>query len=200
MKFVQKAKYFVAGVVASVLLATGVAKAVIEVPTLFKEGYTISANSFNALFKEVYQWLDGYTSSDDILGSWQCTSRAAIDPFGGELIQAGWSNAGDGLTMTITQRVEFSKVKDVYWMQSEKYPLNLAQYHAAGWNTGIRDTTRLLTRFVLIDNSIYTSPAAQHTPVGITRMSNGSFSMAGMYDTRTNCKRIADTPKINPLK
>ena len=72
IKFSQKAKYFLTGAVAMAVIIPLTVKAVDTIPLTFNEGDIISANIINTLLTRIGDVQRGYSSNQDIVGTWSC--------------------------------------------------------------------------------------------------------------------------------
>jgi len=73
MQLSQKTKYFVCGVIVTVILIPLAIKAVDSVPLQFREGDVISAGVINSLLGRINKVQKGFNSVDDLNGTWSCT-------------------------------------------------------------------------------------------------------------------------------
>ena len=103
MKLSQKTKYFVCGVIATVVLIPLAIKAVDTIPFQFSEGDVISANVMNNLLSRVNNVQKGYTNSSEIVGSWNCTTYAIANN-----CDSQFTSTGDGVTVAKSQLFRFS--------------------------------------------------------------------------------------------
>jgi Fibronectin type III domain len=119
MKLSQKAKYFIYGVVAVGVLVPLAIKAVESVPITFGKGDVISANVLNNLFSRISISLRGFSSNDDILGTYSCTTYTVRTDCTGDFVL---SSAGQ--LYQKTQNVIFSKSGSTYSISADWMPGN----------------------------------------------------------------------------
>ena len=103
MKFSQKAKYFIYGVVAVGVLVPLAIKAVDTIPLTFNKGDVVSASVLNSLFSRLNDVQTGFSSGTDIVGTWACTTYSAQ---GG--CMAGFTATGGGVLNKATQNITFA--------------------------------------------------------------------------------------------
>ena len=77
MKYTQKTKYFVFGALATAVLAPLAIYAVETIPVTFAEGDVISASVMNNLLKRVNDVQKGFSSNQDLVGTWSCKTITA---------------------------------------------------------------------------------------------------------------------------
>jgi hypothetical protein len=73
MKVSQKAKYIGYGVIGAIVAIPLAIKAVETIPLTFKEGDVISASVINTLLQRVNDVQKGFSSVDELNGTWSCT-------------------------------------------------------------------------------------------------------------------------------
>jgi len=73
MKFSQKTKYFIYGVIATAVLLPLGTYAVKTIPVTFSEGDVLSASVLNTLLTRINDTQQGFTSVSDLDGTWSCT-------------------------------------------------------------------------------------------------------------------------------
>ena len=74
MRQIQKAKYFTFGIITTAVLMPLAIKAVETIPVTFAEGDVISASLMNGLLRRINDSQRGFSSADEILGAWTCTT------------------------------------------------------------------------------------------------------------------------------
>lgn len=74
MHLSSKAKYFTFGAIATAVLVPLAIKAVETIPVTFAEGDVISASVMNSILKRVNDVQKGFTSVNDLAGTWSCTT------------------------------------------------------------------------------------------------------------------------------
>jgi len=73
MKYTQKTKYFIYGVIATAVLVPLGTYAVKTIPVTFSEGDVLSASVLNSLMTRINDVQQGFTSVADLNGAWSCT-------------------------------------------------------------------------------------------------------------------------------
>jgi Fibronectin type III domain len=90
MKFTQKTKYFIYGSVATAVLVPLTIFAVETIPVTFSEGDVLSANVLNTVLKRVNDTQRGFTTSNEMNGTWNCKVEEIHDALNiGQCIQNG---------------------------------------------------------------------------------------------------------------
>jgi hypothetical protein len=103
MKYTQKTKYFIYGVIATAVLVPLGTYAVKTIPVTFSEGDVLSASVLNSLMERINDTQQGFTASTDIVGTWSCTTYSAQ----GSCTPA-FSTTGGGVLDKATQNITFS--------------------------------------------------------------------------------------------
>ena len=79
MKLTKKARYVASGFLFAIIAIPLGIKAVETIPLSFKEGDVISADLMNSLFSRLNDVQRGYSSSNEIEGTWSCTTYSVRD-------------------------------------------------------------------------------------------------------------------------
>jgi len=79
MKYTQKTKYFIYGVIATAVLVPLGTYAVKTIPVTFSEGDVLSASVLNSLMDRINDVQSGYSSADELNGTWVCTTNDITD-------------------------------------------------------------------------------------------------------------------------
>ena len=74
MKYTQKTKYFIYGVIATAVLVPLGTYAVKTIPVTFSEGDVLSASVMNSIMTRINDVQQGFTSVADLDGAWSCTT------------------------------------------------------------------------------------------------------------------------------
>jgi hypothetical protein len=128
MKFSQKAKYFVFGLIGSGLLIPLAIKAYNTIPLTFQTGDVISANVFNNLLSRV-QTATSLIAGDDFIGTWSSTQYVPFNgqPGNGSCRLNGSCNitsttdSADGLSRFRNDTITVSKNGSAYNYQTSTY-------------------------------------------------------------------------------
>ncbi len=128
MKFSQKAKYFVFGVIGTALLIPIAIKAYNTIPLTFQTGDVISANVFNNLLSRV-QTATSLITGDDFVGTWSSTQYVPYNgqPGNGSCRTNGGCNitsttdSADGLSRYRNDTFTVSKNGSNYNYQTSTY-------------------------------------------------------------------------------
>ena len=146
MKFSQKAKYFVFGVIGTALLIPIAIKAYNTIPLTFQTGDVISANVFNNLLSRV-QTATSLISGDDFVGTWSSTQYVPFNgqPGNGNCRGNGSCNitsttdSSDGLSRFRNDTVTVTKNGSTYNYQTSTYNAFVSA-HLNSAETGILGT------------------------------------------------------------
>jgi hypothetical protein len=102
MKYTQKTKYFIYGVIATAVLIPLGTYAVKTIPVTFSEGDVLSASVLNSLMDRINDTQKGFSSNSELVGTWTCTSYTVRND-----CDASWSTHSSVLKK-ITQNVVIS--------------------------------------------------------------------------------------------
>ena len=103
MKFTQKTKYFIFGAIATAVLVPLGTYAVKTIPVTFAEGDVVSASVMNSLMTRINDVQQGFTSSEDIVGTWACTTYSAQGA-----CTSLFTTTGGGVLDKATQNITFT--------------------------------------------------------------------------------------------
>lgn len=154
MKFTQKTKYFVYGVIATAVLVPLGTYAIKTIPLTFAEGDVMSASVLNALMSRIESATSPLTA-DDLVGTWTLTQ---IVPISGTPSSptCSWSNAcpitaiytdsADGLSRSRTDTMVISKSGSTY---------NFAQTTNGYFSSGTTAAPQSGTLGVLADSVLF---------------------------------------------
>lgn len=78
MKLTQKTKYFVYGSLVTALSVPLAIKAADTITTVFQEGDVISATVINDIFSRINMVQRGFSSNDEITGTWMCKTYSSF--------------------------------------------------------------------------------------------------------------------------
>ena len=105
MKYTQKTKYFIYGVIATAVLVPLGTYAVKTIPVAFSEGDVLSASVLNSLMTRINDTQRGYGSVDEFVGTYSCTT---YDNNGHAMCPSGTYALTNG-SYTATQNITFAK-------------------------------------------------------------------------------------------
>jgi len=154
MKFTQKSKYFVYGVIATAVLVPLGTYAIKTIPLTFAEGDVMSASVLNALMGRIENATSPLTA-DDMVGTWTLTQ---IVPISGTptfptcvssntcIATAIYTDSADGLSRSRTDTVVISKSGSTY---------NFAQTTNGYFSTGTTFAPQSGTLGVLADSVLF---------------------------------------------
>jgi len=156
MKYTQKTKYFIYGVIATAVLVPLGTYAVKTIPVTFAEGDVVSASVMNAVLNRI----ENATStliSDDLVGTWTVTQ---IIPYNGQpgngtcrLFNSceitGTTDATDGMTRSRTDTVTITKSGSTYNFSQA----NVSSFVEAHTNTASSGSLSVLAETVLFKHS-----------------------------------------------
>ena len=131
LKYTQKTKYFVFGALATAVLAPLVIYAVETIPVTFGEGDVISASVMNNVLKRVNDTQRGFSSGDEIIGTWACTTYTVRTDCTND-----FALTTAGQLYKKTQNVIFSKSGNTYSISADWNPGNCT---STGPNTKTSD-------------------------------------------------------------
>jgi hypothetical protein len=174
MKFTQKSKYFVYGVIVTAVLVPLGTYAIKTIPLTFAEGDVMSASVLNALMGRIENATSPLTA-DDLVGTWTLTQ---IVPISGTptypscvssntcIATAIYTDSADGLSRSRTDTVVISKSGSTY---------NFAQTNNGYFSTGTTLAPQSGTLGVLADSVLF-KPCVTN--------SLGSFCTTYFYDAK----------------
>jgi len=153
MKFTQKIKYFIYGVIATVVLVPLGTYAIKTIPLTFAEGDVMSASVLNSLMSRIESATSPLTA-DDLVGTWTLTQ---IVPKTGtpnnaysSVLMAGTTDSADGLSKSRIDTVVISKSGFTY---------NLAQTNYGSFASGATNIPASGTIGVLADSVLFKTGA-----------------------------------------
>jgi len=161
MKFTQKTKYFVYGVIATAVLVPLGSYAIKTIPLTFAEGDVMSASVLNALMSRIESATSPLTS-DDFVGTWTLTQ---IMPITGQPNNSmctyplsstactitGTTDAADGLSRSRTDTVVISKTGSTYNYAQTNY----GSFGSGSSNAPTTGTLGILAESVLFKTGLY---------------------------------------------
>ena len=161
MKFTQKTKYFVYGVIATAVLVPLGTYAIKTIPITFAEGDVMSASVLNSLMSRIESATSPLTS-DDFVGTWTLTQ---IMPITGQPNNSmctnqlsstactitGTTDAADGLSRSRTDTVVISKTGSTYNYAQTNY----GSFGSGSSNAPTTGTLGVLAESVLFKTGMY---------------------------------------------
>ena len=159
MKFTQKTKYFVYGVIATAVLVPLGTYAIKTIPLTFAEGDVMSASVLNALMSRIESATSPLTA-DDLVGTWTLTQivpyegqpnnpRCKVDLLDGNVSTCtitGMTDATDGMSRSRTDTVVISKSGSTYSFNQT----NFSSFGSGGGNTTSSGNLSVLSDTVLV--------------------------------------------------
>lgn len=150
MKLSSKVKYVAAGAISAVVLVPLIVKAVETIPLSFQEGDVISAGVMNALLQRLNDTTKGYTSVDELVGTYTCVT---YDNNGHASCPSGTFALNDGI-YSASQTITFTKISNnkLTFSASTVAPGGCG-HNALGYKTG----TLTLVGGTMVANSVTSS-------------------------------------------
>ena len=155
MKYTQKTKYFIYGVIATAVLVPLGTYAVKTIPVTFSEGDVLSASVMNSIMTRI-ESATGPITSNDLIGTWTITQ---IVPYGGQPGNGicrssnscnitGTVDATDSMTRSRTDTVVISLSGNTYnYVQT-----NVSSFVSAHENTAGSGTLSVLAETIIFKN------------------------------------------------
>jgi hypothetical protein len=182
MKYTQKTKYFIYGVIATAVLLPLGTYAVKTIPVTFAEGDVLSASVMNSLMTRINDVQQGFTSNQEILGTYSCKTITA------ESICALPFDAVSGSTKkTKTQNITFSCNGDTCsWTAASFFPGSCSNDFTGGRT--LTQTYEILNHWMVMPNSV--SPIQKTSPTSF----NWYISGQTLPNAFAECTKTSQPP------
>ena len=160
-----------------------------------QEGDVVSADVLNDIFTRINNIITGGIDTEDLVGTWQCTST--LRPGGASGFQNGYTQNTLGL-YTVTQEVIISSHNDL--KVRFNYPHNFGQGFQ---ETGAQDCLghivngKIVMTNGLTDTGSYEGTCYNTGYYDIQMISNQCFRMGNINDSTTNCRKTS-VPPLSP--
>ena len=160
-----------------------------------QEGDVVSADVLNDIFTRINNIITGGIDTEDLVGTWQCTST--LRPGGASGVQNGYAQNTLGL-YTVTQEVIISSHNDL--KVRFNYPHNFGQGFQ---ETGAQDCLghivngKIVMTNGLTDTGEYEDTCYNTGYYDIQMISNQCFRMGNINDSTTNCRKTS-VPPLSP--
>ena len=160
-----------------------------------QEGDVVSADVLNDIFARINNIITGGIVTEDLVGTWQCTST--LRPGGASGAQNGYTQNTLGL-YTVTQEVIISSHNDL--KVRFNYPHNFGQGFQ---ETGAQDCLghivngKIVMTNGLTDTGSYEDTCYNTGYYDIQMISNQCFRMGNINDSTTNCRKTS-VPPLSP--
>ena len=163
MKYTQKTKYFIYGVLGTAVLVPLGTYAVKTIPVTFSEGDVLSASVLNSLMDRINDTQQGFSAATDLVGTWSCVTYTA-EPT--NTCVGAWTSTGTGLYSSRSQNITFTcSGGSCSWTAPTFYP---------GSCDGTTNGARTLTQdFDVLGNTI------------ASRSTGGSWPIVSTYQKRS---------------
>ena len=160
-----------------------------------QEGDVVSADVLNDIFTRINNIITGGIDTEDLVGTWQCTST--LRPGGASGFQNGYTQNTLGL-YTVTQEVIISSHNDL--KVRFNYPHNFGQGFQ---ETGAQDCLgHIVNGKIVMTNGLTDTGSFEDTCYNtgyydIQMISNQCFRMGNINDSTTNCRKTS-VPPLSP--
>ena len=160
-----------------------------------QEGDVVSADVLNDIFTRINNIITGGIDTEDLVGTWQCTST--LRPGGASGVQNGYTQNTLGL-FTVTQEVTISSHNDL--KVRFNYPHNFGQGFQ---ETGAQDCLghivngKIVMTNGLTDTGSYEDTCYNTGYYDIQMIANQCFRMDNINDSTTNCRKTS-VPPLSP--
>ena len=160
-----------------------------------QEGDVVSADVLKDIFTRINNIITGGIDTEDLVGTWQCTST--LRPGGASGVQNGYIQNTLGL-YTVTQEVIISSHNDL--KVRFNYPHNFGQGFQ---ETGAQDCLghivngKIVMTNGLTDTGSYEGTCYNTGYYDIQMISNQCFRMGNINDSTTNCRKTS-VPPLSP--
>ena len=162
-----------------------------------QEGDVVSADVLNDIFTRINNIITGGVDTEDLVGTWQCTSTLRPGAEGSGVIHNGFSQNSFGL-YTVTQEVTISSHNDL--KVRFNYPHNFGQGFQ---ETGAQDCLghivngKIVMTNGLTDTGSYEDTCYNTGYYEIQMIANQCFRMGNINDSTTNCRKTS-VPPLSP--
>ena len=161
-----------------------------------QEGDVVSADVLKDIFTRINNIITGGIDTEDLVGTWQCTST--LRPGGASGVQNGYTQNTLGL-YTVTQEVIISSHNDL--KVRFNYPHNFGQGFQ---ETGAQDCLgHIVNGKIVMTNGLTDTGSFEDTCYNtgyydIQMISNQCFRMGNINDSTTNCRKTS-VPPLSPF-
>ena len=185
MRFSDKAKYFTFGIAVTAVVVSFAARADKTIPIKFSEGDVISANVMNALLKRVSDTQGGFSSNNDLIGTWSCTSYTTRTD-----CTSAWTNYSP-ILMDLTQDVVITANGSI--LSFAAATTNLGDCTSLGPGRKTLDADVIGNNIALVNTA-----SSLRTTAKITNLSPTSFHLDYAVnvpgDTFASCEKVSTVP------
>jgi hypothetical protein len=162
-----------------------------------QEGDVVSADVLNEILSQLRSLQTGGIGTEDLIGTWQCTSTLRPGAEGSGVIHNGYGQNSLGL-YTVTQEVIVSSHNDL--KVRFNYPHNFGQGFQ---ETGAQDCLghvvngKIVMTNGLTDTGSYEATCYNTGYYDIQMIANQCFRMGNINDSTTNCRKTS-VPPLTP--